>query len=140
MKSKENVEQAAKSATDLPVEPVCADKMATAENGADTLAGETAEIPAEPDVKESAAVDNPEPSADDTGAEELPAAAGRPDGWEEELAEAERRGYLRGRNESIEKLMQAPAMYERCGAPAPETAATEEVPFLSRRKVSIWNL
>lgn len=36
------------------------------------------------------------------------------------IAEAERRGYLRGKNEQIEKMMSAPGIYEQIGPSAGE--------------------
>lgn len=54
------------------------------------------------------------------------------------LAEAEQRGYLRGRNERIEELMRAPAPLARSQAPA--TATTDSEPMiLSTPRVSIWD-
>ncbi|MDE6438577.1 MAG: hypothetical protein K2L62_02865 [Muribaculaceae bacterium] len=80
--------------------------------------------------------DEPEAEARDEAPAALPA------DWEAQLAEAEQRGYMRGRNESIERLMKAPAMYERAD-PAHSgegDGAHGADQFLARRKVSIWNL
>ena len=52
------------------------------------------------------------------------------------VAEAEMRGYMRGRNESIENLMKAPEGV----AEKMEEAASEPVEILSRSRVSIWDL
>lgn len=52
------------------------------------------------------------------------------------VAEAEMRGYMRGRNESIENLMKAPEGV----AEKMEEAAAEPVEILSRSRVSIWDL
>ncbi len=59
----------------------------------------------------------------------------------EMMAEAEQRGYLRGRNESIEELMRKPGMFERVADGRLAEADSEaDVPeILSRRRVSIWD-
>ncbi len=66
---------------------------------------------------------------------------------EQRLAEAENRGYLRGRNERIEELMKEPATLER--QPAPPSAATSpgwddwqadsQPMILNNPHVSIWD-
>ncbi len=57
------------------------------------------------------------------------------------LAEAEERGYMRGRNESIAELMKKPGMMERMPARSVEemTDNVDEVMILSRQRVSIWD-
>lgn len=56
------------------------------------------------------------------------------------VAEAEQRGYLRGRNERIEQLMQRPAMMERPDTTELHPASTRsDQGFLSKLKVSIWD-
>lgn len=65
------------------------------------------------------------------------------------IAEAENRGYLRGRNERISELMRQPAVYERQSAPAgSETASLasdgdwtgDSSPMiLNNPHVSIWD-
>lgn len=57
---------------------------------------------------------------------------------EKALAEAEQRGYLRGRNERIEELMRAPAPLSRRQAPT-AAAADSEPMILSTPRVSIWD-
>lgn len=57
---------------------------------------------------------------------------------EKALAEAEQRGYLRGRNEHIEELMRAPAPLSRRQAPT-AAAADSEPMILSTPRVSIWD-
>lgn len=56
------------------------------------------------------------------------------------IAEAEQRGYLRGRNESIEELMRRPTMMQTI-APAPPSATetAEEPAILRHRRISIWD-
>jgi|GEM_PF-963733 len=57
------------------------------------------------------------------------------------LAEAENRGYLRGRNESIEELMSRPGMLERNAAQrsADDADGGSEPMILSHCRVSIWD-
>ena len=57
---------------------------------------------------------------------------------EKALAEAEQRGYLRGRNKRIEELMRAPAPLSRRQAPT-AAAADSEPMILSTPRVSIWD-
>ena len=57
-----------------------------------------------------------------------------PPEWELLLAEAEHRGYVRGRNESIEKLM-APQP-----APDPAAASEREVLILNNLRPSVWDV
>lgn len=57
---------------------------------------------------------------------------------EKALADAEQRGYLRGRNERIEELMRAPAPLSRRQAPT-AAAADSEPMILSTPRVSIWD-
>lgn len=61
------------------------------------------------------------------------------------LAQAEERGYLRGRNEQIAALMRQPGMF---GSPATNSAAPEspsvaaaasDVMILNTQRVSIWD-
>lgn len=55
------------------------------------------------------------------------------------IAEAEQRGYLRGRNENIESLMQAPGIYERPrDKPAAHADQTSEVLILNNIRRSVW--
>ncbi len=56
---------------------------------------------------------------------------------EQQLAEAEERGYRRGLNEQIESKMQEPGMWESPGAPEPP-APPEEFQILGNRRQSIW--
>lgn len=60
------------------------------------------------------------------------------------LAEAEQRGYMRGRNERIEELMNEPAPFARQSSPqrAAEPAdppSTSEPLILNNPRVSIWD-
>ena len=57
----------------------------------------------------------------------------------EMVEEAEQRGYLRGRNESIEELMRRPGMFERVPDVRVDDVDQGNAPeILSRRRVSIW--
>lgn len=58
------------------------------------------------------------------------------------VAEAEQRGYLRGRNEQIEELMRIPPMMAPLHDARPDDPPLPEEPdfqFLSRQRVSIWD-
>lgn len=70
--------------------------------------------------------------------EEAPAAP-TPEEIEQMVAEAEQRGYLRGRNEQIEQLMEAPTGYktETLGEGGPLQG---EPMILGNLKPSIWDL
>ncbi len=69
---------------------------------------------------------------------------------EELIAEAERRGYLRGRNEALAESLNRPAMMAEPGVGTTEATApaTESQPltddlssaFLSRIRPSVWDL
>lgn len=65
--------------------------------------------------------------------------------YEALIAEAEQRGYLRGRNERIEELMAEPAPFarqnasSRKAAPIPEEFASSEPLILNNPRVSIWD-
>lgn len=89
---------------------------------------------------EEAAAETPESipaeeAAPETAGETAPEA---PTVDEKALAEAEQRGYLRGRNERIEELMRAPAPLSRRQAPTAATADSEPM-ILSTPRVSIWD-
>ena len=141
MKSEENVAKAAKLATNSTAEAEDADKMATAQNPAESPAPE-AEAPEGGQEPEGSGPGAPQDSDEPEAEARKEAPASLPADWEAQLAEAEQRGYMRGRNESIERLMKAPAMYERAD-PAHSgegDGACGADQFLARRKVSIWNL
>ena len=56
-----------------------------------------------------------------------------------QLAEAEQRGYLRGRNERIEELMSGPRLWQR-DEQAEAADEVSEVLFLNDRRRSIWEM
>lgn len=56
------------------------------------------------------------------------------------LAEAEHRGYMRGRNERIEQLMEEPGMLERNSDSERREGEDEKVEILRHRRISIWDL
>lgn len=56
------------------------------------------------------------------------------------LAEAEHRGYMRGRNERIEQLMEEPGMLERNSDSERCEGEEEKVEILRHRRISIWDL
>jgi hypothetical protein len=68
---------------------------------------------------------------------------------EQRVAEAEERGYLRGRNEQIEQLMHSPGVFQRvadsdggvaAATPADNFADNDsEIMVLSHPRVSIWD-
>lgn len=53
------------------------------------------------------------------------------------IAEAEQRGYMRGRNEAARNFINQPAMFEEVRA---ESKPVQSSPLLSSRRVSIWDL
>lgn len=56
------------------------------------------------------------------------------------IDEAEQRGYMRGRNESIEELMRRPGMMERMPEErSADPSADSEPLILSNRRISIWD-
>lgn len=56
---------------------------------------------------------------------------------EQQLAEAEQRGYLRGRNESVSAVMAEPTIYETSKPSSP--IAEENRQFLSSPRRSVWD-
>ena len=56
------------------------------------------------------------------------------------IAEAEQRGYLRGRNETIRELMREPGMLERGGSCGTDEGYAADVEILQRERISIWDL
>lgn len=59
--------------------------------------------------------------------------------WEARLAEAEQKGYLRGRQERIEELMREPAPYQRQGGRTQSPQGNSEPMILNNPRVSIWD-
>lgn len=53
------------------------------------------------------------------------------------ISEAEERGYIRGRNEQIEKQMQSSGLWQDPSAASPP--ADETFPILSAPRPSIWD-
>ncbi|MCM1021342.1 MAG: hypothetical protein NC343_03525 [Muribaculum sp.] len=53
------------------------------------------------------------------------------------IADAEQRGYLRGRTEAAQSLINQPAMFED---QVPDSEPVRTSPLLSPRRVSIWDL
>lgn len=73
---------------------------------------------------------------------------GQADDIEARIAEAENRGYLRGRNERIAELMRQPALFERQASPsardapgamAADSPADSQPMILNNPRVSIWD-
>lgn len=100
---------------------------------------ETATVTVAPPAEEATA-ETPESipaeeAAPETTGETAPEA---PTVDEKALADAEQRGYLRGRNERIEELMRAPAPLSRRQTPT-AAAADSEPMILSTPRVSIWD-
>lgn len=104
-------------------------------------------IPAAPETEgsdesksETVRPETPRPEEAETEAapEETPAAP-TPEEIERMVAEAEQRGYLRGRNEQIERLMEAPTGYET--ETLGETGYLQGEPMiLNSIRPSIWDL
>lgn len=103
-------------------------------NGQNVATGSTDDVSASKEAPPAPETDTgapPEPPAPQPPAADLEAA----------LAEAEQRGYLRGRNERIEELMQRPGIMERDTTQVINEADGNgaEPAFLSRLNVSIWD-
>ena len=86
----------------------------------------------------------PEPQPSEAAAEEAqPLTRGEVEAMiEARLAEAEERGYLRGRNEAIDQWMQQPALYDNpLRQPQPQRQTSESLAdgFLSAIRPSIWD-
>lgn len=71
--------------------------------------------------------------------EEQTPAAGAPS-LEQQIAEAEERGYRRGLNEQIAAKMNEPGMWESASRDAAPEAAAEGFRILDSRRKSIWEL
>lgn len=103
--------------------------------------------PATPLPQPADTPDVPQPGSDATPADS-PAQSDTPDPAPEPapdieamLAEAERRGYLRGCNEQIETLMQQPDLWH--GSPAGNAAMTDgdepQILILNHIRPSVWD-
>lgn len=139
--------------------PVQAAETNAAEEAVTTAAGQPEPEPETETATETAQQEaaNPEPDSADTSPEaavpeagENAEAAEEPSASEETpaatpdidalIAEAEQRGYLRGRNESIAELMRRPAMMQTITPePAPEPEPDNEPMILRHRRISIWD-
>jgi len=91
------------------------------------------DTPESNDVPSTPAGDNPA-----TAENEPPAAALTPE-MEALIAEAEQRGYMRGRNESIEELMRRPAMLQTIPPADTTIPETDEPMILGNQRISIWD-
>lgn len=97
----------------------------------------------------SASIAETDPEAAPTAEETPPCTQpSYPPDLEARLAEAETRGYLRGRNERIEQLMREPAIFERqrghpsipsSQASGEEWQADSQPMILNNPRVSIWD-
>lgn len=89
----------------------------------------------------------PPPESPAPANEEAPADSSQttpPADLETLLADAENRGYLRGRNERISELMREPAVYERQSAAPqpslpPDWQGDSQPMILNNPRVSIWD-
>lgn len=107
---------------------------------------DVAEMPSEQVVEEPELTDN-ESVADE---ENLPSEKFDKETVDAMIADAENRGYLRGRNERISELMRQPAVYERqsaptaaesgCMAPDGDWTGESRPMILNNPRVSIWDL
>lgn len=137
MKRKVGTEKTAETDNIVAVEPVAdvaTDAMAGVEIGTATDASEEGVAP---DTANGAAADDDGATTDAGGNREDVLT---PERVADMVAEAEQRGYLRGRNESIEVLMRKPGMFERVAdGRVDEAGGEQDVPeFLGHRRVSIW--
>lgn len=93
----------------------------------ETPAAETPVQQSVPQPEEPAPVEQPATAVDSTDMQRL-------------IAEAEQRGYLRGRNEAIEQLMQAPSLFG--GTVTAQERVAESDPaegFLSGLRPGVWD-
>ncbi len=92
--------------------------------------GANPDIPSDDEVPSEKDAEAPEEGKSETGHTRV----------EVLLAEAEQRGYLRGRNEKISELMREPGMLERNDTARADTGYAENVQILQRERISIWDL
>lgn len=107
----------------------------------DIVANATPEIQenaTEPDESQQEETTDPIPSETEENPEEPSETESEKPDLEALLAEAERKGYLKGRNERIEELMREPRMFQQLTEPKPSTPQTEES-FLANMRPSIWD-
>lgn len=124
-----------------------ASEMAAAEAQAEASVEASEEVTAEASTEASEEVSAEEAPAqtEAEAAEEVPEEATPeklPPEMEKLLAEAEERGYLRGRNESIGRLMREPGALERPLAqeePGSSDRGDGSPMILSNPRVSIWD-
>lgn len=89
---------------------------------------------------DNAATNEENETSEDTVILQQPTDEGAAPNIECAIAEAEQRGYLRGRNERIEELMQRPGILERPDNGEIHSAETKaDNGFLSHLKISIWD-
>ncbi len=118
------------------VEPAPADKLTKAIIGA--IEATPTETPVSaPEPTDSELGQPSHPASGNSPADPQPAADPQPD-LATLLAEAEQKGYLRGRNERIEELMSEPRMFQPLTKPN-ETEPRPSEPFLSNLRPSIWD-
>lgn len=97
------------------------------------------------DEKTSKTIEPPEPGQPQEPTQAPAPGAPSTDDFEARIAEAETRGYLRGRNERIAELMREPAIFERQAAPAGRSSRDEDWQgesqpmILNNPRVSIWD-
>lgn len=107
----------------------------------DIVANATPEIQenaAEPDESQQEETSDPIPSETEENPEEPSETESEKPDLEALLAEAERKGYLKGRNERIEELMREPRMFQQLTEPKPSTPQAAES-FLANMRPSIWD-
>lgn len=101
---------------------------AAAENDAATE-GNITEAEAEPAATQEPTEPSTPPESPAPSADELAAM----------LAEAEQRGYLRGRNEQIELAMRAPSLWHESAPPCDDAAEELQPAILANLRPSVWN-
>ena len=101
-------------------------------------APEIQENAAEPDESQQEETTDPIPSETKENLEEPSETESEKPDLEALLAEAERKGYLKGRNERIEELMKEPRMFQELTGPKSSAPQTEES-FLANLRPSIWD-
>ena len=112
----------------------------------DVESSATAEVSPVCSEAEEEREDHAETREDETQAGNDGAVSGTDAGENEEarvealIAEAEQRGYIRGRNENIRELMREPGMLERGGSRGTDEGYAADVEILQRERISIWDL
>lgn len=105
------------------------------ETPAEAIEEPKAESVTETPAEEPAAAIPADTQADSTASEPAPVGF-----TAEELAEAERRAYLKGRNEAIADALNGPGLWQLAPDDGEDADSLPEVPILKALRPSIWDL